>query len=151
MSYDNSQIGIDTNILVYSLNSESIYHKKAKEFIESLSKEKKWGIITWQNLSELYAVVTDKKRFPGFMTVNQAVMVIEDLLENENIKLILPTTDTNKIFLDLILRNKPRGQKIHDMFLAATLLSNRVCTLITENTKDFSGIKNLKTKTLNSK
>ena len=64
MNFDDFQIGIDTNILVYSLNSESIYHEKAKEFINNLSKKRILGVITWQNLSELYAVATDKKRFP---------------------------------------------------------------------------------------
>mgnify|MGYP001613964158 CR=1 FL=1 len=150
MNFDDFQIGIDTNILVYSLNSESIYHEKAKEFINNLSKKRILGVITWQNLSELYAVATDKKRFPGFMAASQAVTVIKNLLGNKNIKLILPTTSTGKTFFDLIMKNKPKGQKIHDIFLSATLLSNGIHTLVTENTKDFSGITNLKAETLNS-
>jgi predicted nucleic acid-binding protein len=144
MNYNYSLIGIDTNILVYFLNSESVYHEKAKTFIESLTSKRISGVITWQNLSEMYAVVTDGKRFPRPMTASQAVNVIESLLENENIKLVLPVTDTKKTFLNSLLGIKPKGQKVHDVFLAATFLSNGVTTLITQNTKDFLGIKSLK-------
>ncbi len=49
-----------------------------------------------------------------------------------------------EVFLKLIKQIKPVGQKVHDVFLAATLLSNGVKTLITENKEDFAGIKGLK-------
>ena len=144
MSKKSLWMGIDTNILVYFLNEESIHHPKAKVFIDRLQREEIQGIVSWQNLSELYAVVTDPKRFPTPMTTNQVVEVIKQFLESGHIKVIFPVVNTKEIFFKLVLKIKPKAQAIHDIFLAATLLSNGVKTLITENAGDFAGLSGLK-------
>ncbi len=138
------RVGIDTNILIYFLNSESIYHEKAKTLIEKLQRGEIQGIVSWQNLSELYAVVTDPKRFPKPMTASQGVETTKQFLESGIIKLIFPIANTKEIFFNLILKIKPKAQRIHDIFLVSTLLSNGVKTLVTENTDDFKSVEGLR-------
>jgi len=149
MSKKSLWIGIDTNILIYFLNEESVYHAKARVFIDGLQKRKVQGIVSWQNLSELYAVVTNPKRFPTPMTASQVVKATKQFLESGNIRIIMPVVNTKEIFFKLVLKVKPRAQQVHDIFLAATLLSNGVKTLATENTGDFVGVSGLKTVNLN--
>ena len=144
MNKNDLWVGIDTNILVYFLNEESVYHTRAKTFIDRLQKGEIQGMISWQNLSELYAVVTDPKRFPKPMIASQVVETMKQLQENGNIKVIFPLINTKETFFKLILKIKPKGQQIHDIFLAATLLSNGVKTLVTENTGDFKGVEGLR-------
>lgn len=148
MSKKVSLMGIDTNVLIYFLNSESKFHKSARDLFDKLQTGKIMGVISWQNLSELYAVITDVKRFPKYVTSIEGVEIMDMFLKHDNIKIVLPNNDTKKVFFNLISKTKPKNQQIHDVFLAATLLSNDVTTLITENAKDFAGIRGLEAKTL---
>ena len=141
MNKNNLSAGIDTNILVYFLNEESIYHTKAKLLVEKLQKGEIHGMVSLQNISELYAIVTDHKRFPRPMTADQVVKTMKQFLNNGTITLVFPLSNTKKVFFELMLKTKPKAQHIHDIFLAATLLSNGINALFTENTKDFFGIK----------
>ncbi len=70
-------------------------------------------------------------------------------MESGSIRLIFPTPDTKETVFSLISKIKPKAQQIHDIFLAATLLSNGVKALITENIKDFSDIRDLEVVNLN--
>jgi len=144
MSKKGLWVGIDTNILVYFLNEESVYHTRAKTFIDKLQKGEIQGMISWQNLSELYAIVTDPKRFPKPMTANQVVEATQQFLESGNINVIFPIVNIKEIFFSLVLKIKPKAQAVHDISLAATLLSNGVKTLVTENTGDFKGVEGLR-------
>lgn len=144
MNKKNLWVGIDTNILVYFLNEESIYHPRAKAFVDKLQKGEILGVVSWQNLTEMYAIVTDRRRFPRPMLASQVVETMKQFQENSNIKVILPLINTKEIFFKLILKIRPKSQQIHDIFLAATLVSNGIDTLITENTGDFKGMEGLK-------
>jgi len=138
------RVGIDTNILVYGLNESSIYYLVAKGIFGKLVEQGVRAVVTWQNLAEFYTVVTDAKRFPNALSPLQAERWIKDNLEREAFQLEFPSLATGEIFLKLIKQTKPVRQKVHDVFLAATLLSNGVKTLITENKEDFAGIAGLK-------
>lgn len=133
MRKSNLWVGIDTNVLVYFVNEESIYHTRAKTFMDKLQKGKIQGAISWQNLAELYAIVTDPKRFPQPMTASQAMEATKQFLESESIKVILPVANTKDIFFDLVLKIKPKAQQIHDIFLAATFLANGVTRIVSED------------------
>ena len=133
MSKKNLWVGIDTNILVYFLNEESIYHKRAKTFIDKLQKGEIQGVISWQNLSELYAIATDPRRFPKPMTAGQMVEATKQFLESDSIKIIFPIANIKEVFLNLILKARPKAQQIHDIFLAATLLVNGVTQIVSED------------------
>lgn len=141
-------VGVDTNILVYSVNQTSVFHEKASEFLKKARSDHIQAVITWQNVSEFYAVVTDSKRFPKPMAAKNFVAYIETMINTELVRLVLPNKDTGGVFLDLIRKIKPVGQKVHDLFLAATFMSNGVETLVTENGKDFEGIGGIKAMSL---
>lgn len=142
-------ISLDTNILVYSVDELSPFHDQAKSLLKRLMNGDEKFVLTWQVLMEFYAVVTGiggKIKIPA----SPAWKFIESLLESENVSLVYPNRNTDKLLNQILTKKKCVGSKIFDIFLAATLLSNNVEILITENTKDFSGITNLKAKTLSS-
>ena len=78
------------------------------------------------------------------MTASQVVEATKQFLESGNIKVIFPIVNIKEIFFSLILKIKPKAQAVHDIFLAATLLSNGVKTLITENSSDFKEVEGLR-------
>lgn len=141
-------VGVDTNILVYSLNQESVFHKRASEFLEKSRNDHSQLVITWQNVCEFYAVVTDPKRFPKPIVAKNFVTYIETLINTDLVRLVFPNKETGVVFFGLIRKIRPVGQKVHDVFLAATFMSNGVETLVTENGKDFEGIGGIKAMSL---
>ncbi len=138
-----SKKGIDTNVLIYALDRESDFHTQALQTLVSLG-ESKTGVVCWQNLTEFYAIVTDKKRIKTPLTSQMAVREIDALLNKFSLEIVGPNLGTKKLWFDLLKNKDIKGQVVHDIFLAATLLSNGVKTLVTENTGDFKGVEGLR-------
>jgi len=53
---------IDTNILVYANNKDSEFNDTCKSIVEKTIKHEIEAVIAVQNLVELYAIITDKRR-----------------------------------------------------------------------------------------
>ncbi len=138
-----SKKGIDTNILIYALDRESDFHKQALQVLISLG-ESGLGVVCWQNLTEFYAIVTDKKRIKTPLTPQIATRELNILLNKFSLEIIGPNNRTKELWFDLLKIKDIKGQVVHDIFLAATLLSNGIKILITENTGDFKRVEGLK-------
>ena len=130
------RIGIDTNVLFYSLNRSNPYHVEARETLAKLV-EKQSAVVTQQNLVELAAALTRRGVPPG-----AAVKYARGFLEA--IPVLRPTTETIGVFLKEMESKSPIGVRLFDLYLATTLISNGVELLYTYNEKDFSGISGLK-------
>ena len=141
-----NRVGIDTNVLIYAIDKESDFYRAALKTLASLSG---FGTVCWQNLTEFYAVITDKKRVTHPLTSQKAIKEMDSLLNKYSLAIIGPNIKTKEIWFDILKTRKIKGQSVHDTFLSATLISNGINMLITENPKDFSGITDLKTETLN--
>jgi len=143
-----NEISLDTNILLYVIDVESEFYKRSRSLLEKLEEKNIGVVVTWQNLAEFYATVTDKKRHARPLTCEQAIKEIRNIVNSESVRLILPNSKTGNVWLELLVKTGIKGQKIHDLSLAATLLSNGVKTLVTENISDFKGVNDLKVLTL---
>lgn len=142
-----SKRGIDTNVLIYALDRNSDFYHKALQALESLGKSR-MGVVCWQNLTEFYAIITDKRRVKNPLTPKIAIKEMETLLTKYSLTIIGPNIKTKEIWFNILKAKNIKGQIVHDMFLVATLLSNGIDTLITENTKDFVGINGFKATTI---
>src|SRR5258708_26182675 len=109
---------IDSNILVYSINSSSPKHKHAQNFIQSNVGNLK---VAHQNVFETLRVLTHSK-FPNPMKIFEAVGAVENILEACDI--IAPDYKTHRIALELIKKYKISSNQIFDAYLAATAISN---------------------------
>lgn len=138
-----SKRGIDTNVLIYALDRESDFHQSALRTLVVFG-ESKTGVVCWQNLTEFYAIVTDKKRIKTPLPPQTAVRELHTLLNTFSLEIVGPNLLTKKLWFDLLKTRNIKGQMVHDIFLAATLLSNGVKILVTENTSDFKGVEGLR-------
>ena len=129
---------IDSNILVYSINSSSPKQLGAQQFIqENVGKLE----VAHQNIFETLRILTHSK-FPNPMKTSEAIIAIETILNVCNI--IAPDYRTHQIALELIKKYKIVSNQIFDAYLVATLISNGIDTIVTDNVKDllrFSEIK----------
>ena len=127
---------IDTNILVYANNKDSQFHTICKSIIEKAIKGEVEAVISVQNLIELYAVITDKRRVEHPLSPIKAKELIEFYKES-NIRIIAPKPQTIDTVVALIASHSPKSQSIFDYLLAATMMDNSVYGIYTVNSEHF--------------
>src|SRR3989338_6577693 len=81
---------IDTNILVYANNEDSQFHIPCKVLVEKAISIQIRASIAIQNLIELYAVITDKRRVEHPLSPLKAKELIDFYKDQEAIQRITP-------------------------------------------------------------
>lgn len=129
---------IDSNILIYSINSASPKHKKAQQFLqENLGKFE----VAHQNIFETLRVLTHPK-YPSPMKIKDALRAIENIIKACTV--ISPDYRTHHITLELIKKHRLSADQIFDAYLVATALSNIINVIATDDVKDFKKFTELK-------
>ena len=133
---------LDTNVLVYADQEEEEYHRAAKMLRDLGQRGDIPVCISPQVLSGFFAVVTraGRHRASSPMSPAEAAEEVRKYLEAEHINKIYPTPTTWPTILSLLEQHSVTGQDIHDLHLAATMLSNDVTKIYTFNTEDFASI-----------
>lgn len=127
---------IDTNILVYANNKDSQFHAVCKSIAANAVNGQIEAVVAVQNLVELYAVITDKRRVEHPLSPIKAKELI-GFYKKSNIRIIAPTPQTIDTITGLIEKHSPKSQSIFDYLLAATMMDNGVYTIHTANSNHF--------------
>lgn len=122
---------VDSNIIIYSINKRSPALITCQKFIET---NKSILVFAHQNFLESLRVVTHEK-FASPMDSITALKAITNI--TEQLEIITPKADTYLIALELIREHKLSGNRIFDAYLAATMLSNGISRIATDNERDF--------------
>jgi predicted nucleic acid-binding protein len=130
---------IDTNILVYAHNEDSIYNDKASAFLEkTMNTQDDEGnlpvCIPTQVLIEFINVIT-RQNLEKPLSLSEAIEVVQEYLET-NIKIVNQCETQIKTFINLLSSIATR-KKVFDVALAATLKDNNIKGLYTVNIDDF--------------
>ncbi len=121
---------LDTNILIYALDKDSIFHSKSKEILENATFNR---FITTKSITEYFAVCS-KLDYEL-----EKVIAFYDEIER-NISFLFPSKESLFIFTELIKKYKPRGNRIFDIEIVSVMLANDVKNLATFNIDDFKNI-----------
>jgi len=132
------KIILDTNALVYLVDSSSSFSELVKNFLAAQEYD---YYTTSKNISEFLAVVT---RIPKkAISIENALESLEEL---ENIiEIIYPTNESMIIFKKLLNKYQVTGIKIYDVEVVSIALSNHINKIYTYNEKDFEGIEEIRT------
>lgn len=133
---------IDSNILIYDFDaSDKLKHKKAKEILDACWTGKKRYAVSIQNLSEFFVNVTNKIEEP--ISIEDGTIAVKKMIMFNWLTKLEPTKQCVERALELCAQ-----QKIHywDALIAATMIENGIFSIITENTKDFSKIREIQAK-----
>lgn len=138
----------DTNLLIYVLDDNSLFHKVAKSLFQLLlyapvdtyeSNTKLIGFVAQQNILEAqHVLVKQYKR-----NLKEANKIINDIVTSFQFHVITPMPTTYLHYNLLIKDSNKRALDMYDLYLAATMLDNGITHIITANEKDFVGIKRL--------
>ena len=131
-----SKVLVDTNILIYGIDEDSAFFKRARKILE---QENYQLVTTSKNLIEFLAVITKSS---GYNLDNKtALEIIEEIIQG--IEIVYPTQESMAIFLDLMNRYQPKGLKVHDFEIISIGLAHGVHEVATFNTKDFKTVKEI--------
>jgi len=129
---------VDSNILVYAINSLSPKHKIAKDFLKNNSRE---IAVAHQNIFETLRILTHPK-FLNPMKPTPAAAVVKVI--TSKIGIISPNYKTCDLALELIKKYSLSSDLIFDAYLVATALSNSIDTIATDNIRDFKKFAEIK-------
>ncbi|MCR4336089.1 MAG: PIN domain-containing protein [archaeon] len=128
---------VDTNVLVYAFDeSEPNKRRKAKTLVEDITKGKLKGTISNQILGELFTALTKKIENP--LQKAQAQIIVNGLIDSQHWKKTNYTTQTISRAVETSINEK---KPFWDSVILETMLENKVYTIYTENTKDFTNTK----------
>ena len=127
---------VDTNLLVYTIDEDSIYFKEAQKILLDRSNDL---YTTSKNLTEFLVVVT--KIPQKSLSIREALGLVRDF--TNFITILYPTPSSNVLFQEMIEKYNPTGLKIHDYEIASIALNHQINRIATFNKKDFLKIKEI--------
>ncbi len=142
------KIFLDTNILVYLSNEDSLFHKTALEkFKQIVKKHEIW--ISRQVLRE-YAVVMS--RLEVYEKTLRSQEIIDDIAKWEkSFKVADEAEGITENLKNLILRYNLKGRRIHDANIVASMMEYSIPLLFTFNIKDFKAFEEIQLLEIESK
>ena len=116
---------IDSNILIYAYNTNSIFHEDAKELLLQLKSKDKIAI-SEISLIEFYQVSTDKKKLLESFTENEASGIIKSIKTDPHFEVLpIDTYCIDKAF-SLVGKYGVKKYEIYDLLIAVTCNLNRI-------------------------
>lgn len=129
------EVLVDSNVIVYSLNSSDSHHKKALEFVERLKSGEVVGVVSEQNLFEAYRVLTHKK-FSNPMSSMEAFAQLS--LWKNLCRVLYFSPEALELSFALCKKYKVVGDKVYDVKILAVMLVHGIKRVVTANASDFS-------------
>ena len=122
---------VDSNLLIYAINSSSPKHQIAQKFIRDHSGE---FTLAHHNILETLRVLTHPK-FPSPMKVKDAIVAVSKIVEAAQV--IFPSLETYHVVISMIEQYKLTANRIYDAYLVATMITNELNIIVTDNENDF--------------
>lgn len=133
----------DTNVLVYANNADSPFHTQCRTLVEQAISGGIEAVVAAQNLVELYAVITDKRRVERPLSPDDGRKLIEFYATIDGLRVIAPSAKSLSILIGLIAEHQPKSQNIFDFMLVATMMENSVSGSYTYNVDHFKPFKTI--------
>ncbi len=129
---------IDTNVLVYFLDSSSKYHLWSRQLLYSKSTR---FFTTSKNISELLCFLSSNKQ--ESYDIEEALLLVNTI--SRVFEVLYPSLESSQKCYEICRQVKEKGSKkfglrIHDIEIAAIGLVNRINHIVTVNVRDFKDI-----------
>ena len=109
----------DANLLIYSYNSGSAHHSKARAWLEEIFSRVEVVGLPWQAVSAFLRVMTNR-RLPGErFTMEQAARIVDLWLANANVRVMTPGDHYWQLFRRMLIEGQASGALVSDAEIAA--------------------------------
>lgn len=112
-------IVVDANILIYSYDSGSSQHTKARAWVEKTFSGLESIGLPWQTVTAFLRVMTNT-RLPGpRLSLEQAAHLVDEWLQRPNVRVLSPGDEHWILLRRMIVEGQASGALISDAQLAA--------------------------------
>ncbi|OHD53577.1 MAG: hypothetical protein A2Y33_06550 [Spirochaetes bacterium GWF1_51_8] len=125
---------LDTNVLIYSINLDSDYYDGARTIMRNPEYRQ---FITTKNICEFVSSVTRMNLLPY-----KEIMKFVEMCGN-SFHILFPDKGSYRILLSLLEKYNPMKNKVFDFEIISIMLANGITRIATFNEKDFEGIQGI--------
>jgi toxin-antitoxin system PIN domain toxin len=112
-------IVVDANLLIYSYDTEALDHVKSSAWVAKVFSGAETVGLPWQTVTAFLRVVTNR-RLPGKrVTLQEAIVVVEEWLEQPNVRILAPGENHWPLLKRLMMEGAASGPLVTDAQLAA--------------------------------
>ena len=134
----------DANLLLYAVNEDSEFHRKAKAFIEKCAESSEPWCMPWPVINAFIRISTHPSILPRPLSSAHAIGVVNQILELPQVSTAgEESPDFWKLFSGDVGSYHLRGNAISDAHIVAIMRTNGISTIYSKD-KDFlrfTGIK----------
>lgn len=117
-------IVLDANLLLYAYDSSSKKHEQARNWLENAFSSATPVGLPWQTVGAFLRIVTHP-RIPGQrFTIEEAVQVVDQWLEQPNVRLLGPGDQHWPLLRQLLIDGQAKGPLVTDAQLATVAMEN---------------------------
>jgi toxin-antitoxin system PIN domain toxin len=127
---------VDANILLYSYDSSSEHHLKARGWLENILSEPQPVRLAWVTILAFLRISTNRKIFENPFSISEATSIVRKWLEHPVLDLLDPTERHWTILSKLLKDGQVYGPLVMDAHLAALAIEHGAKLYTTD--KDFS-------------
>lgn len=128
----------DTNVLVYAHDELSHSHEKAASLLDLVISKDITGIVSEQNIIELYRILTNASAMRGKpLSPAKVKSLIEETYLSGIFKVVYPAKEDLRKTIDIACLKNLSSAKIFDVRLYVQALQCRPTYFVTYNVDDF--------------
>jgi hypothetical protein len=117
-------IVVDANLLIYSYDTKAIDHVESSAWVAKVFSGAEPVGLPWQTVSAFLRVVTNR-RLPGKrVTLQEAIVAVEEWLEQPNVRILAPGENHWPLLKRLIVEGAASGPLVTDAQLAALAIEH---------------------------
>jgi hypothetical protein len=115
---------VDVNLLLYAHNTSAAQHAEARKWLEeTIVKPEPFGL-SWITILAFLRISTNPRAFPNPFSIEEAMEIINDLLDQPSTALLEPGANYWAILSDLLTATQSHGPLVMDAHLAALAIEN---------------------------
>lgn len=135
---------LDTNVLVYAHDHVSPFHYISSIILKCILNKTIRGIVSEQNIIELYRVLTNPMAIQGVkLSEIQVIHLLSQTYFQTPFHIVYPTQSSLTQTMAWAEQYKVRSINIFDLRLAAQVIESNADCFLTFNKKDFSMLSSL--------
>jgi uncharacterized protein len=112
-------IVVDSNLLIYSYDVDSVHHAKSREWLEKVFSGAETVGLPWQTVSAFLRVVTNRRLPRSYRPMEEALQTVEEWLAQPNVRVLTPGEGHWALLRRVIVEASASGPLVSDAELAA--------------------------------
>lgn len=110
---------IDANLLIYAYESSSLFHPKAKDWLEEMLSRPEPVRLAWSSILAFLRITTHQRIFAQPFSLEEAQEIVDSWLAQPQVEILTPGPRHWSILRELLTNAQARGPLVMDTHLAA--------------------------------